>query len=237
MKNHPCHFHKDLMEPKRCHIFVIGQGRTATRSICCAIYLLGFSVRHGFGSCSECSDDALKKYANHQCDLDQYKTCECSGELPGLHWQELAEERPDAKFILTTRPLESWLHSWEKKKKRAGKRIETALNQKLHWLTANIIHRYGMIGYDREVWQNGFVKYNKEVQEYFEGSGRLIVMNPWTTADSDLWIMLATFLDRPIPKLPFPHISRGGRWEMPDGRQITMLLGIPKIRNSSGVKK
>ena len=234
-----CAYHKGKQSVYYdCNIFIIGLGRTATRSVCCAVWLLGYHVRHGLGLCTECEADAIKKFFQHSTDFELYRYCECTADVPPIHWQQLAEEKQDAKFILTLRPVDSWKCSWDRKKARSDKRLEDALSSKVGWSTVNALHHFGMVVYDREIWVSAYEEHNRSVLDYFKGDSRLLVLKPWEESDSDLWNKLASFLGKEdsIPDLPFPVVQRGARWTMPNGRQIEMTHGVPRYTRNRSVK-
>ncbi len=93
----------------KCQTFDIGIGRVAGRSICRAIGLLGVQSRHGFNGNVRLEKDAIEKFFRNKTDYDIYDTCEYISNIASIHWRQLADSYPEAKFILPVRPVGKWL--------------------------------------------------------------------------------------------------------------------------------
>lgn len=109
-------------------------------------------------------------------------------------YRHLHERFPDSKFILTVRDPESWWRSTE------------------HWVTVakpEVLKRYQLHlrvhQPSKESMIESYLRYNQEVEEYFRGTGQLLVVN---LEQGDGWDKLCNFLDLPVPKSEFPHANR-----------------------------
>lgn len=101
---------------------------------------------------------------------------------------------PDSRFILTVRDPESWWRSTER------------------WITVTkpgVMARYEqhlrVHEPSKESMTESYLRYNSEVQAYFEGTGQLLVMD---IEKGDGWEKLCAFLGLPVPDREFPHANR-----------------------------
>jgi hypothetical protein len=198
----------------RCRYFEIGLGRSATRSVFKAVKSLGIKAMHGTGGCYGCLDDAVEKMTHGRFDLDLYRQYEYVGHMASCHWRQLAEERPDAKFILPVRPLRLWLKSVKKKansnKTRHDPRRVRLLQMMLYHCPPRRIGKEELVeGYHRHI--DGVV-------EYFEGTDRLLVLNVWEMDDKELWNNLAAFVGREPPDRPFEEFNGSVAYIKPGNR-------------------
>ncbi len=112
---------------------------------------------------------------------------------------------PDSRFILTTRDPESWWRSTER------------------WITVTkpeVLARYQLHlrvhEASRESMTESYLRYNREVEAYFKGTGQLLVMD---IEKGDGWDKLCGFLGVPVPDLDFPHANRQ-KYTPEDARMI-----------------
>jgi hypothetical protein len=102
-------------------------------------------------------------------------------------YQQLDEAFPNSKFILTVRDKQSLTKS------HANYFIGTPFEIKTPKELERLIQEYK--------------KHNKQVIEYFKNKpSQLLVMNIF---EGDGWEKLCSFLNKPIPKRPFPHKNIG----------------------------
>ena len=133
-----------------------------------------------------------------------YSNYDYVGHAPYYHWKELAKERPDAKFILPIRPFDSWIKSARKKlrRKRADPRRVFLVREKLFGAGMPTVGQL----------ENGYHKHINWVLNFFHGTDRLLVLNPWIMSDVVLWNKLAEFVeaDAELPiREPGTSILRG----------------------------
>jgi hypothetical protein len=95
---------------------------------------------------------------------------------------------PGSRFIVTTRKLEDWLDSRERKVRKNLDRPDYA---------------YAFKRVDREAWTRERETFLADVQAHFQHREQdLLVMD---IPGGDGWERLCPFLDRPVPALPFPR--------------------------------
>jgi predicted dithiol-disulfide oxidoreductase (DUF899 family) len=118
-----------------------------------------------------------------------------------LHYRSLAEIYPESKYILTVRDEETWLESFRKH----------LSNEKAFTIQKRLsdLHRmavYGSTEMSEHLWLHRYRKHNEEVQEFFAGTNRLLVMN---VIEGDGWEKLCPFVNHStVPKEPFPHRNK-----------------------------
>lgn len=206
---HRCRFHggDNEVPDRECGVFEIGVGRTGSRSVALAVRQLGLFVRHGFSGCPGCVQDSVEKLLQGRVDLDLYRTCEYSGNVAAVHWRQLAEQRPDAKWVLTTRPMGQWLRSMElnfleNEYHRMSRRKDT-------W-TYQYSKRMWGVDWDLAHLRQQHQLHLAQVRVYFQGTEDLLELDVFTEPDHVLWEKLARFLGRPLPAVSpaFPRIRK-----------------------------
>lgn len=201
-ENPLCAYHLIGEQSHRCRVFSLGFTRQGTRSLFDACCRLGVSAMHGFGGCPECRADAARKLAEGRTDFDVYRGYEVVFQVAAVHWRRLAEERPDARFVLPMRPLENWLDSCDYRCRVAEK-----THGSLDWFWAEREALFGQRLYDRAVWRDRWVEHVAAVCGTFRGTDRLLVVNVFLDDEGELWRRLAAFLgcEPPPPGTRFPH--------------------------------
>lgn len=101
--------------------------------------------------------------------------------IRGLY-RELYEKYPNAKFILNLRDTEDWYADC--------RRFFSGTVYDAH---------FGPDSKER------YEKMNEEIKKFFKGKKNFMIMNVF---EGDGWPELCEFLDKPIPKEPFPHENR-----------------------------
>lgn len=201
-----CRNHRNKIEGvHRCKIFDIGLGRNATRSICKAVEQFGLEVMHGFGRCKGCEKNDIEKYLRHECDFSIYKTCDYSSNVASIHWRQLIDTYPEAKFILPLRPIDAWLHKYQNNPRVTEAFLERFMKGQIGWAPIYCMYHFGVITYDRKMWKDGYERHTKDILNTID-PGRLLVLNVFEMSDEELWSKLAIFLgcEVPNPIEPFP---------------------------------
>ncbi len=170
----------------------IGLQRTGTTSLYFALKELGINT----------APNAIPLFYNQKDKILRQYDAFMDNPIP-LIYQQLDQCIPECKFILTTRPQDTWLKSvqW-----LFEKELKT-LNPKLRKV-ANDIHQsfYGSEQFDRDIFSSKWQVYHQEVLHYFMNRKEdLLVLDLESEFE---WDLLCRFLDKKIPKKPFPHKNR-----------------------------
>lgn len=187
----------DYAKPK---LFGIGLSKTGTTTLAAALTLLGFNTLHWFNplTCELISEADIPIF-------------DAFTETPfGRRGERYYNLFPNSKFILTTRPFESWLASLCRHLSRhVGisdfDEIKAALESGAfpHW-PARRRFRYLNFRNYREV----FEAHEKRVRRFLQDkpADRFLELDFFT---GDGWPKLCAFLGRDVPSVPFPWENRG----------------------------
>ena len=185
------HYLHDLVVPlfrkKNEHkIFCIGYVKTGTSSLSKALKILGYNtVRLPYLSIwrRKKFDKYIKKL--QQSSFDAFTDYPLGQEDL---YKKIDKLIPNSKFILTIREKQSF-----------GKSFENYFRNSVIW------NPYYTISIDEIL--NEYEERNNEIIDYFKDKpDQLLVMN---ITESEGWDELCAFLDKPIPKEPFPHENIG----------------------------
>ena len=194
------------LKPVPTRIFGIGMHKTATTSLYHALGILGYDSAHWKSAhWAKAIWREMRRFGKSPTLERNYALC----NLPiTLLFRELDAAYPGSKFILTTREENGWAETVEKHWRaeinpyRAG------------WDTDAFSHRvhkilYGRTDFDRETMLARYRRHNQEVLEYFRYRREdLLVMDMnlgWPLEGPAQWYPLCGFLDKPIPKVPYPR--------------------------------
>lgn len=131
-----------------------------------------------------------------------------------LLYKELDQRYPGSKFILTLRSEEKWIKS-------LVNHFGNTHTEMRRW-----IYGYGDPIGNEDVYLKIYREHNKAVQEYFKNREQDLLIVSWERGDE--WEKICSFLDKPIPKIPFPH-SNQGRYE-PRWKKMMKNLLRPVIK-------
>ena len=184
-------------------IFGIGLQKTATLSLHEAFKILGLDSFHwGTG------EAPLIWYEMQS--LKRSKTLErwyALSDLPiPLLYREIDRSYPGSKFILTVRDEVDWLMSvkrlWDKRYNPTRWMWEVyPFTHHIHTVL------YGQKDFDALLFLQRYRRHNAEVREYFKSrADDLLIMD--MDAGCNNWSALCAFLERPVPKVPYPRINR-----------------------------
>ena len=174
-------------------IFGIGLNRTGTGSLATALKILGYKVSHW-----EHHQQISHYLTLNRFDFPVLQTHDAILDLPiPAIFKELYEHYPDAYFIYTYRHISDWLKSQEKHHKQLGEKgfFECKLT-------------YGSYTFNKDLYEKSFIKHVDEVTKYFiKGEGKKAKFLPLKCGE-DNWLRLTHFLNKPLPKQPWPHVNR-----------------------------
>jgi hypothetical protein len=170
--------------------WVIGLGRTGTKSLCEAARILGYhNVKHN----PPFFEDFL--------DADFGAEASCQ-----FYFEYLDVRFPGSKFILSTRDLESWLASCQRAINEIYNFSRIPKDSPFYEaMIRNRVARYGTLSYDERVLTETYFKHHHKILSHFKGrSESLLVMN---VIRGDGWEKLCPFLAKPVPEALFPSVS------------------------------
>ena len=171
-------------------VFCIGFHKTGTTSLGNALKTLGYKVTGPNGV----NDPDISKnvYAIADSLIHEYDAFQ-DNPWP-IIYKYLDEKYPNSKFILTLRDSNSWIKS---QVRHFGPR-ETPMRK---W-----IYGVGCPEGNEDIYKKRFEKHNREVMDHFKGrNDDLLTLN---FPEGDGWEKLCSFLEAPLPDIPFPHSGR-----------------------------
>lgn len=185
-------------------IFVVGLGRTGTRSMARALSILGYRSIHW---------QYTKRVLSYMgwipiVDYRRLNKYEAYGDIPIARVYKMLDRHfPQARFILTEREPEAWVNSLIRHVGNVQMHHRTDLVRKLYRQLYGVnINNIGN-PCQRERLYQAYEKHNSQVKKYFKKKkGKLLVMN---LPSGDGWEKLCPFLDRSHPKQSFPWNNRG----------------------------
>jgi hypothetical protein len=179
-------------------VFGIGCGKTGTTSLTEALNMFGYNTVH---------------YPNKKALEEVFtgNTWNAATDTPiALNFRQLYYMFPNAGFILTTRPVPSWLKS-----------IETHMSighgARGHFDPWTRIIRqslYGEIFFDAEIYEKSYREHTRAVKKFFEENNamdQLLTLDLIECAKEGLaWQFLEEFLELDGPTCrDFPHANKG----------------------------
>lgn len=183
-------------------VFGLGLSRTGTRSLTAALHVLGFDTLHYPTDAQTLAD--LERGDGRFDFLDHFDGLTDITASP--YYAQLDAQYPGSKFILTTRPMESWLRS--AKNHWSGRPAHDDLSKSdVHLGIRRLLRAstYGCYDFQPERFAWVHEEHVRRVREHFAGREDFLEL-PVTSGAG--WQPLCDFLDVPFPSEPFPH--KGG---------------------------
>jgi hypothetical protein len=174
-------------------IFCIGLSRTGTVSLATALTQLGISAQHYPND--EVTRDELRRGQYALSILDRVQALLDIPVSP--YYAQFDSIYPDAKFVLTTRPTESWLTSM---KTHFELYVEHMRDDFDDFVLASV---YGALHFSAERFRHVKELHERNVREYFSGRPEKLLV--FDVFQGNSWPELCSFLDRPAPDHPYPH--------------------------------
>jgi hypothetical protein len=140
-------------------------------------------------------------------DLDLFKGYYSTTDFPGAYfWRELAQFYPDAKVILTTRPVDSWWESYSntimKFLQNVPEDVLTHIREIIEMSTYLIGEKtFGSAIDDKQAGISAFQDHVEKVSASIS-SDRLLYFDV-----RDGWEPLCKFLGKPVPESEFPRTN------------------------------
>lgn len=170
-------------------IFNVGLNRAGTTSLGAALRLLGLRAAHHRHGGVRLYDIAIRNiHAGRRVFFGIDQQYDAFSDFAGHNFFDLLDRQyPGSKFILTTRELNAWLDSRERKVEKNRK---------------NPGYRNAFLTVDREQWARDRERYLARLQAYFRSRPQdlLIIDIP----GGEGWEKLCAFLGKEVPAVPFP---------------------------------
>lgn len=171
-------------------VFCIGLHKTGTTSLAHACEILGYRVKDYprirlFGS-------RFLWFTGTQ--LNDYNCFTDSTVIP--LYKRLDKKFPNSKFIITIRPISSWLRSCSKWPNFNEKNVQKKRK----------IYRRRILGketFDEKIYIDSYNKHHLDVKEYFKNRPNDILY--LDISEENKWNILCDFLEKPIPEIEYPH--------------------------------
>lgn len=179
-------------------IFGVGLGRTGTKSLTAALEILGYRCLHWAPDKATAAEVLTGAKVSR---IAEHRDAIIDTILPLLHYQEYAQRFPNAKFILTTREVATWLPSM--RRHMIHMRSPDSRNYSAHLYGSLLLNRWatGSIGDQRL--SDAFVTHNGNVRVFFaDMPDRFLELD---ISSGEGWDKLCPFLGVGIPDVPFPN--------------------------------
>lgn len=183
-------------------VFCIGFHKTGTTSLTKALKILGYKTIHGDGTKTwEGADEGVtltRMIDAGNFDLPTLQRFNAFSDNPYFSiWKEL-DENQTGKFILTVRDREKWIESCCRFYK--DRRVRHMRN----WMFGE--HADPNSSPEaKQAWLDAYDAHNKAVRAHFDGRDDFMVLD---VTKNEGWGSLCRFLDRPVPRKPFPHVNK-----------------------------
>ena len=174
-------------------IIGVGFQKTGTSSLREALKVMNYKVKD---CCPRALIPILK--GNYNKVLRILKNFDALEDTPWyMIYKELDKLIPGSKFILTIRDEESWYKS-------VNRHIGDLRSPEHEWIYGK---GKGLPKDDKANTIKIYNNHNKEVIEYFKDRPNDLLVIDFTTGDK--WDKLCAFLEKDVPKTPFPHYNKG----------------------------
>ncbi len=180
-------------------IFGLGLPKSGTSSLHSALTELGFRSNHN-------PDDKVTEQeirdSNYKLSVLNKYDALMDTPIPAL-FAQLDNAWPDSKFILTVRPIDDWINSV----RHAGFNQPYARPKKGSTVDFYNTLLFGTNVFNEERFRWVYETHHHTVQRYFSGvrENRLLILD---LGKGDGWEKLCKFLEKPVPKNPFPRSNR-----------------------------
>ena len=173
-------------------IFGIGLNKTGTKTLGKCMEYLGFANKsYDFELLLDYSKDNYHNIINTISSFDSFE------DWPWpLIYKKIDLLYPNAKFILSTRlNSEIWFNSLCKHANKTGPTE-----------ARKIAYGYSMPMENPEHHKQIYKLHNSNVHNYFLGRPAKLLTVCWEKGDG--WQQICSFLDIPVPDMPFPHVNK-----------------------------
>jgi Sulfotransferase domain len=183
---------RDALRPR---IFCIGLNKTGTISLHVALQALGFRSLHWGGQASRLAvERAIREGSPLLTHLDGDYDAFSDIQRLSVSFDVLDRQYPGSRFIMTTRPVDSWLDSRRRHVER------NVANQATGDYTGTFLT------VDIEAWRALFLEHDARVRAYFADRPEDMLVLDLPAGDG--YQQLCPFLGVPEPATPFPWRHR-----------------------------
>jgi hypothetical protein len=181
-------------EPK---VFGIGLSRTGTTSLAQALTLLGIDTAHWTNPLT------------HQVisDIDMFLFGACTDCCVSPEFEKLSYLYPNARFVLTRRPIETWVESFWRHHERISWVRDMDGFRRAYGRRAfrDAAIEFALYAHHSDVTQS-YVAFERRVEAFFadKPAGRLLKLDLFAGQG---WAELCEFLEKPVPDAPFPKLN------------------------------
>ena len=199
-------------------IFCIGLNKTGTSSLHEAFKILNYKSIHRIGKEGNIKIIIHQNYINGNKLLKGIENYDAYSDWNNANtnflFKKLDEQYPKSKFVLNTRDIDGWLNSREKHVKSIPElRNKQAENPENTWY--NI---------DKKAWVKDYREHHRQVLNYFEDrEDDLLIFNLF---DGDSWEKICDFLNRPVPKEPFPYANKSPNYIFKYYKKIKKIINL-----------
>jgi hypothetical protein len=188
-------------------IFGIGLSKTGTTSLYAALTMLGYRAitsRH-------MRKMELQEWRSGDFSRDYLAGVDAATDLPlGTYFRELDDRYPGSRFILTERPVESWIVSVEKQFRDQPDPV-SQYRRDVRFAA------YGVSIFNEARFRRILDEHSRAVRDHFrDRPGQLLIQNYFA---GDGWDSLCGFLGKPVPATDFPNVKPGWQGEKPRRRK------------------
>jgi hypothetical protein len=178
---------------EQTRIFGIGLSRTGTVSLTRALEQLGIKARHYPNDAATQEELRRGRYS-----LSILTETQALLDIPvSPYYAQFDALYPEARFILTTRPEDSWLESMENHFRLYVEQRHDAFDDFVHACV------YGAVHFSPERFRYVKGLHEQNVRTYFsDRPDKLLVFDVFS---GDSWPELCRFLELPVPDEPYPH--------------------------------
>src|SRR5665213_65871 len=177
-------------------IFGIGLSKTGTTSLSSALTLLGVDNGHY-------TNPLTRQLLS---DADFFMLGGATDTPVTVGFEKLYYQYPNAKFILTTRPMEDWARSM--KANYAHPKF-TRITARLKGFPYGLLGEAVQVGLylHRDQFEGAFLDHEQRVRRFFvdKPANRFLIFNVF---EGQGWTELCGFLGKPIPETDFPWSNR-----------------------------
>lgn len=184
----------DVPWEMRPRVFCIGLNKTGTSSFHEAMQTLGFTSFHWGGpTVRRAVEAALAEGRPLLSGLDP--TIDAFSDVEPLtkNFDVLDRQYPDSRFVLTVRPLDTWVDSRRRHVERNLARREAGE------------YHGNFVVVDEEGWRREWFDHVPRARQYFAGRDDFLEVDLTACAG---WTPLCNLLDLPEPSVPFPWANR-----------------------------